>query len=236
MIENAISKELKQIEAVSVAIKDNDIDCLKSLLSKNPKIAVANPFLLEKACELGSLETLKILLSFGSDPTSGGFESIKIASRLGRLDIVKLLFIEGYLDDDEYGFACQQAIINNRSDIVKFFLDSGVPSYFDNYSLVRLASTLGDLNIIKILGDNDAVFWVNGYSILQHAYEVNDFEIVKYFFDNKKCPIQKFKDFEHLSPTISAMIEEYKTAKKESELLKEDIKNTPLIKGKYSFL
>ena len=128
-----MDKEL--IREIRQAIKQGNIDAVKSILEENPDMLdVETPFgtWLQMASAQGKIDIVKYLLERGIDVnkctgvTDGG--AIKDAAFKGHLDIVKLLIQNGAVLDVSTAeknplFA---AIYNGHFDVVKLLVENGI--------------------------------------------------------------------------------------------------------------
>ncbi len=124
-----------KIKEIRQAIKQGNIDAVKSILEENPDMLdVETPFgtWLQMASAQGKIDIVKYLLERGIDVnkctgvTDGG--AIKDAAFKGHLDIVKLLIQNGAVLDVSTAeknplFA---AIYNGHFDVVKLLVENGI--------------------------------------------------------------------------------------------------------------
>ena len=107
----------------------------------------------------GLIDEVKRLLDQGEDPSDDNNWAIRLASRNGHTEIVKVLLQDERVDpSDKDNYAIRMSSNNGYTDIVKLLLqDRRVdPSGGDNYA-IGLASKNGHIEIIKLLLQDERV-------------------------------------------------------------------------------
>ena len=152
---------------LSVAIENGDVEILKELLNRNPKLTKKKDSLgqtpLHHAAYCGQTEIVQLLLEKKADVNcqdEKGATALRQAAQQGHLEIVKVL-LEKKADvncrSKEGATALHVAAVNGHLEIVRLLLESGA-----DYK-VKLANGFVPLKLASLFGHKDVVRLIATY-------------------------------------------------------------------------
>ncbi|KAI9341136.1 ankyrin repeat-containing domain protein, partial [Obelidium mucronatum] len=140
---------------VEEAVKDRDTKVLEFLLETPNPIPCPWPAGRDVAiaAEIGYTDYVKLLLAHNIDPTVDKNYPLRIASRKGHADIVRLLLADKRVNPQaEFNAAIYHAATNGYTGIVRQLLKSGAwPDVDGGNSPLQTACTNGHVEVVKAL-------------------------------------------------------------------------------------
>jgi hypothetical protein len=119
LLDQGANPNLKS-ETESVVNKVKSFDVLKLLIAKNAKLTKSAFRQLAD-----NLEAVKFCLENGLDPNFNNNQPMRLAIKLGRLDIIKLLEEHGVVENNRRASPIKIAAENKRLDVLEYFINKG---------------------------------------------------------------------------------------------------------------
>ena len=119
LLDQGANPNLKS-EAESVVNKVKSFEVLKLLIAKNAKLTKSAFRQLAD-----NLDAVKFCLENGLDPNFNNNQPMRLAIKLGRLDIIKLLEQHGVVEDNRRASPIKIAAENKKFDVLDYFINKG---------------------------------------------------------------------------------------------------------------
>ena len=135
------------------AVKTNNLEILKFIVSKDFDISCNNNYLLQMASKYGYLAIVMYLVSLGADIHSNYDYPIEMACIYGHLDIMKYFLKKikiKYISNSVLNMPLEAAIKKGHLNIVKYMVNNG--GYIENYN-IKQACQYNHIDIAKCLID-----------------------------------------------------------------------------------
>lgn len=129
--------------AIYEASKKGHLDIIKYLVKKGADVNARDGNVLMFASINGNLELVKFLIENGADMNMNDLQSVYSAIDCNHIDILKYFIENTDIEQHEYDYFLEYAIIKRKSDIIRYFIDKDV--FFDE---------LLDI-IVEHIDDND---------------------------------------------------------------------------------
>ena len=133
------------------AIRNNDLVKLEKIIKGGLDVNIHADHLFKRACEFGTVETVKLLKSLGSNIYVNDSCGLLLASKRDNYDVVEYL-IEQKLDlNSHHGGALNIAVERGCIEIIKLLIDAGVDPKSNKSYILTFSAGKGNIDIVSYL-------------------------------------------------------------------------------------
>lgn len=154
-VEQGTSIHYKDEDALIRASMLGHIQIVEYLVDQGANIHVENEHALKSAIHFGNTDVAVYLIEKGADiTTDGGYEALKIASLVNRLDIVKYLVdVHNVRFDDTK--VIRNCVVYGNLEVVKFLVQRGLNILDEKYEAIKFTCIYGHIDLFKFVIDQN---------------------------------------------------------------------------------
>ncbi|PVV01741.1 hypothetical protein BB560_003830 [Smittium megazygosporum] len=172
-----------QEEHIDILFESKQIDCIELLVCKSENLELMDSILVKGVLN-GATDVVKEVLDRITITNETGSHLLKIASKNGDLEIVRLLTDSGVDIHTEDDWALRWASYKGHFELVKYLVENGADIHAENDCALRWASTGGYLDIVKLLVENGANVQADDNRAFRNALRHGKIETMEYLLNN----------------------------------------------------